>query len=215
MVNEDRPRISLTFRWLASHPTEQNQPTPIPPVTEPRSDRPKRVLFLTASVHGGTPEHIFESIPNHICIKQKEYQLTNIDKYSDQFEYTDVVVVSMGINDLSRYGHSAQSLANSITRSLQSYSVKYPNCVFIFNSLLLTRDYQRLNDEVELFNRMMFDFTRNSRNVSFFDSHHFSMNLEVPSFYIQGQKGSINEQSMRNGQSNNGIHVSLQLRCGG
>ena len=141
-------------------------------------------------------------------MKQKEYQLTNIDKYSSQFGHTDVVILSMGINDLSRYGHNARSLLNSVTPKLLQYSRQYPRCKFIFNSLLLTRDYTWLNHEVKLFNSLMFDFTRRVRNVCFFDSHYFteeichSMNQSV---YVEGR-------TMRNDQSNNGIHIALRLQ---
>ena len=60
---------------------------------------------LIDSIHSNSPEHLFKSVRNHECVKQEEYQLSNIDKYSDQFEYTDVVIISMGKNDLSGYGH--------------------------------------------------------------------------------------------------------------
>ena len=60
---------------------------------------------LVDSIHSNSPEHLFESVRNHECVKQEEYQLSNIDKYSDQFGYTDVVILSMGKNDLSCYDH--------------------------------------------------------------------------------------------------------------
>ena len=91
------PRVSLTFRWLVDPDNSQPKDRP-PPISEPNiskvtSVRPQRILFLTDSIHSGTPEHIFETLPNHVCIKQKEFQLRNIDNYCDQFEYTDVAVL--------------------------------------------------------------------------------------------------------------------------
>ena len=206
------PRVLLTFRWLVDpDPSTTQRPSPPPPISQrnnQNTSHPSRILFLTDSVLSSTPEHIFEAVPNHVCVKQKEYQLTNIDKYSSQFGHTDVVILSMGINDLSRYGHNARSLLNSVTPKLLQYSRQYPRCKFIFNSLLLTRDYTWLNHEVKLFNSLMFDFTRRVRNVCFFDSHYFteeichSMNQSV---YVEGR-------TMRNDQSNNGIHIALRLR---
>ena len=146
-------------------------------------------LLLTDSIHSSTPTHIFEAVPNHVCIKHKEYQLANIDQYSSEFEYTDVVVISMGINDLSRYGHKARTLADSITPKLQHYSRRYPHCKFIFST----------------------------RNLSFFDSHHFAAKTfkedrSIASFYVPGPSRRLSQQSMRNEQSNNGIHIPLHMR---
>ena len=124
----------------------------------------------------------------------------------------------MGINDLSRYGHSAHSLADFIIPRLEHYSRKYPHCKFVFNSLLLTRDYAWLNREVEEFNRIMFTVTRRLINCSFFDSHHFAgeyykSNKNIPSFYIQGsRKEGLNTRAIVSEQSNNGIHISLHMR---
>ena len=87
----------------------------------------------------------------------------------------------------------------------------------MFNSLLLTRDYDWLNREVKVFNQIMFDVSNSTRNLSFFDSDNFAAksyneNLNIPCFYAQGQKGGLTEQTMRNSQSNDGIHISLQMR---
>ena len=51
-----------------------------------------------------------------------------------------------------------------------------------------------------------------------FDSYHFAAkmfkeNLDIATFYVRGRKGGLNEISMKNKQSNNGIHISLQMRC--
>ena len=141
------PRVSLIFRWLVDPDLSTTQcPSPPPPISQcsviirtlvtPLASSSLRTLYC--HLHLST---YFKAVPNHVCVKQKEYQLTNIDKYSSQFGHTDVVILSMGINDLSRYGHNARSLFNSVTPKLLQYSRQYPRCKFIFNSLLLTRDY--------------------------------------------------------------------------
>ena len=96
---------SLVCRSPLDGSSTTQRPSPPPPISQrnnQNTSHPSRILFLTDSVLSSTPEHIFEAVPNHVCVKQKEYQLTNIDKYSSQFGHTDVVILSMGINDLSR-----------------------------------------------------------------------------------------------------------------
>ncbi len=188
----------------------------VPPVSQPV--KPARILLLTDSIHSNTPTHLFENIPNHVCIKKKEYQLANLDKYSDEFAYTDFAVISMGVNDLCRYGHDARSLAAYITPLLQQYSTRYPHCQFVFNTLLLTRDYQWLNKEIESFNQYMYKLSRDVHNLCFFDSDRFTLKCFNESrqklfvYAVGPTRGGLSEHNMRNEQSNNGIHISLQMR---
>ncbi|MCP4257803.1 MAG: alpha-ketoglutarate-dependent dioxygenase AlkB [Planctomycetes bacterium] len=200
-------RISLTFRHMVASP-------PVAPTvkhnTVPRIQQPvppTRILLLTDSIHSSVPEHIFEAIPNHVCIKKKEYQLANIDSYKHEFGYTDIVILSMGINDLSRYNHTGETLFRTVAPMLKQYHRQFPHCKFMFNSVLLTRDYKWLNTEIEFFNNCMFDLSRHHSNLSFFDSDRFASMVckDSPGIdpYAQGP---------RSGQSDNGIHISLHLR---
>ncbi len=203
-------RISLTFRKLitSTPPSNSQQDSPIParatPAPPPQPSRPTRVLLLTDSILASTPVHLFENIPNHICIKRKEYQFANLDQYQSEFEYTDVVILSMGINDLSRYGHTARTLADCIAPRLKHYSHRYPDTKFVINSVLLTRDIKWCNKEVHIFNQIMFELSRDTRNLSFFDSDRFAEkkfneNKHIRSFFATDR-------------SNNGIHISLDMR---
>ena len=105
----------------------------------------------------------------------------------------------MGINDLHKRHHTAHSLADCIGPRLKNYSTRYPNTKFIFNSLLLTGNNKRLNTEVCVFNQIMFELTRNTRHLSYFDSDRFSErkfaeNKHIQNFYVDG------------------IHVSFPMR---
>ena len=210
-------RISLTFRHMIHHdqssasPPSQNQ---LPPIAQPI--RPTRVLFLTDSIHASTPTHLFDDIPNTVCIKKKEYQLANIDLYHREFAYTDIVLISMGVNDLSRYGHSARTLLNTVSPLIQRYCRLYPQCKFVFNSVLLTRDYRWLNSEIEILNQAFFDMSMHYQNLSFLDTDRLASLIckrdasIIP--YAQGPRGGLTDRSMRSEQSNNGIHLSFRLR---
>ena len=82
-----------------------------------------------------------------------------------------MVVLSCGINDLTHHQYTARSLTQFIQHKLRDYSVRFPNVVFIVNSLLYTTD-KYFNREVSIYNREMFDFSDHNEKVWFFDSHH-------------------------------------------
>ena len=59
--------------------------------------------------------------------------------YESEFAYyTDYVFISSGVNDLSRYKWQAGRLFKYIGEKLSLYRKKYPNTIFIFNTLLTT-----------------------------------------------------------------------------
>ncbi len=216
-------RISFTFRKLcdeATNKTATSESSSVPPIAPPPDgktscDRPKRVLFLTDSVLSNMPEYLFESVQNHVCIKKINYQLADIDNFSPEFAHSDIVIISDGINDLSRYGKTAETLADITTSRFREYAVRYPDTKFVLNSVLLTRDHPWLNREVNKFNSLMFTLAENTRNLYFFDSDRlmYKSNLKQRQIYATGYLSSgLSEQNMFNSQSNNGIHISLQAR---
>ena len=119
------------------------------------------------------------------------YQLCDIEQYEREFAYTDYVVISGGINDLSRYGHTAPSLIETMSPKLTLYSDKYKKCTFIFNSLLSTR-YVWLNQASQTFNDFIFRLSLQQENLWFFD---FASKLHPFT--------SLNNRG-------NGIHITLQ-----
>ena len=99
------PRVSLTFRRLTPPPPAgQKRIPPIkkssrPPVDSTQSTT-KQVLFLTDSVHSSTPTHLF---PKHLpCTKELLFQLSDLCNFEHLFPHMSYVVISTGINDLSR-----------------------------------------------------------------------------------------------------------------
>ena len=191
-------RISFTFRKLVdthssesadSVPETESESDPVPPIAPPGSrpettPAPKRVLFLTDSILLDTPEFIFEQVPGHVCIKHRLFELSKIDQFAPQFQHADVVVVSCGVNDMSRYGHTANTLADVTQSRFKHYIDRYPTTKFIFNSVLKSRDYTWLNREVNIFNRHMFYFAQNLRNFSFFDSDKFVQSCNFKHYSI-------------------------------
>ena len=177
------PRVSLTFRRLVDR--QANSPQEVPPIHTPvrsstspptaKQTELKRVLILTDSIISTFPTDIFPD--NLCCIKKLNFKLCDIDKYESEFMYTDYVIISCGVNDLSRFDHTADSLIHETRHKLKYFCNKYPKTNFIFNSLLHTK-IDWLNREIDIFNAATFqlslDVRHESDNFWFFDSHHIA-----------------------------------------
>ena len=172
----EQPRISFTFRQL--QPLTQNPVSfSAPPIAMPRPELPnvakgshQRILFLSDSIFSSARTHVFSRIPGHRCIKKTNYQLVDIFNFEPEFAYSSIVVISCGLNDLSRYGKRAHVLADLVARRLAECCRKHPNTTFVFNSILST-SFGWLNEEIAEFNRIMFELSLELDNMLFFDSH--------------------------------------------
>ena len=180
------PRISLTFRRLKEAPkpkippiapptaSNSNQSEPTPTI-ETSSTRPKRLLMLSDSLHIAFPAHLFDK-NSVVCIKKRlpNFCLSDLHLFEGEFQYTDFVFVSCGVNDLSRYNWNSDKLFSYFEKVIGVYRKKFPRTKFIFNSLLHT-DFKWLNVEIEKFNFDVFNYTlQEGSNVWFFDSHHIA-----------------------------------------
>lgn len=175
------PRVSFTFRKLCAEQAAKSKPRAPPikrpgefketprPITQPKSSHHK-VLLLTDSILQGSPEHVFNRIPSHRCVKQRCKQLTEIFKWEDDFRHSSFVVISGGINDLSCYGHTSDSLSSAIVSELRRCCERNPNTWFVFNSLL-DSSHPWLNVQVDSFNRAIFELSSQVYNLVFLDSH--------------------------------------------
>ena len=115
------------------------------------------------------PSHIF---PNYVvCTKIINYQLVDIVKFENDFVKFDLVFISCGINDLSRYDKMGQDLSKFICEKFIFYTSKFPETTFIFNSMLLTR-HEWLNLELTCLNECVFELSVKLDNLWFLDSHH-------------------------------------------
>ena len=161
-------------------------------------ENPKRVLLVTDSIISGFPLNIFN---NTGISRIKKFPvnklLVNIDKFEEEFAYTDCVVISAGMNDLSRYGHTGESLGSFISSKIRYWLCKYPNTLFIFNSLIDTKR-PWLNHRIDCLNKLMFDLSIElyDSNFWFFDSHASFVDVD-DHFPIHSPTG-------------NGIHISIR-----
>ena len=203
--NVTDPRVSFTVRKLSpeNETRSSQQRSSIPPIAPPATEtqkRTSRVLLLTDSVHKSTPENLFEQVAQHTCVKKECYELTDVFKFENNFEHARTVILSCGVNDLSRYGKSANTLADLVCHKLDNGCRKHINTNFIFNSITHSRDKAWLNREIDTFNHHMYELSRRVPNLSFFDSHQMikSVNPDI-----------VWERSER---SDNGIHLCFNVR---
>ena len=206
------PRVSITFRKLT--PPQQLPPRERPPPiqhpdqyrapTAPPIGTHDRVLLLTDSILSATPTFIFERVSSSptVLIKKTCYKLVDVAGYEPEFGYTKTVILSSGVNDISRHGLRATVLADLFCKRLGEWCRKYPNTNFVFNSLLHTK-LSWLNAEIDNFNQIMFDFCKDYHNLNFFDSHEILMadklSEKVENVLVPGPGG-------------NGIHITKQAR---
>ena len=181
-----KARVSLTFRKIkllkGLPPVHKPVPGPLKPAppqvindsVSPKP-RPKRLLLLTDSIHSAFPIDMFPS--DIMFIKKRNFELTNIDNFKNMFEYMDYVIVSCGVNDISRHDKTGETLSNFICDKLQLYTRMYPNTIFVFNSVLSTR-YNWLNREISFINDSVFKLSLSLNNLWFFDSHHIVNNVD-------------------------------------
>ena len=167
------PRVSFTFRHIVDPPAK----SPAPPMltSAPKPGRKQKILFLTDSVLYSTPEFLFDRVPNHRCIKKRNYYFADVPKFEPDFINSQIVLLSLGINDLStcspgRPQKSGEELAAWVSHHLNSYCKKYRNTVFLVNSILHTR-HSWLNSEIDTYNQVMYLFAQSIPNLQFVDSH--------------------------------------------
>ena len=252
-----QPRVSLTLRYLIDTPVKSlatPQPLPLPqpnlepgvpcPRTKlgsspspiprhahaPHSPIPKRVLFLTDSIHAKFNEKNFEH--DIVCDKRLCFRLRDITQFEKNFGEYDIILFSCGVNDLLKDGHSAFSLISVMGPKLESYSKLYPNTCFIYNSILITDD-SVLNREIDGFNSFIFNLSlKIDKNVWFLDTHHILwesrlQNILYDGIHITKSAGNLLEISLIHnitGIFNNSTftwplrpsftHTARQHRCG-
>ena len=128
--------------------------------------------------------------------------ITYLFDYEDEFEYTDQVIFSCGVNDLHKYKHTARSLFEFSATRLE-YNVKaHPNTQFIFNSVLLTK-ISWLNDEINDFNKYMYRLCSSLPNLHYFDSDSVLRKARLEEVFFP------RERDTRYG---NGIHITRGAR---
>ena len=98
------------------------------------------------------------------------YYITDFSNYEVEFEYTDKVILSAGINDITRRYMTLESICDVIIPQLRRFSARYPHTTFIFNTVLLTSSPQT-NEYVHRLNRYVSEAIETLPSAILFNSH--------------------------------------------
>ena len=189
------PRVSFTFRRMTNSPplpvsqhkthhthhvtapvsttaVQFNPPPGHSETTPVHSTASRGILFLTDSIYKHTPETALSGIngSNLKCTKQVNYRLEQVFDHEPQFARSEIVIISCGVNDLSRYNHTPQTLSETVVPRLKLACAKNPGTNFVFSAILSTR-LKWLNNWIGQFNNIMFELAAEIPNLFFFDSH--------------------------------------------
>ena len=144
----------------------------------------RRTLLLTDSVLSKTHERSLQNFSrNEFCIKKTMYNLSDIDGFEPEFQYTNTVVIAAGINDLSRQYHTPEQVCDLLLPRLKRYSRMYPNTMFIVCTVLrVAKRNSGVNQYVDALNNYVRNFALKYENIRIFNSHQLMCSYRGPSY---------------------------------
>ena len=101
-----------------------------------------------------------------MCVKKTMYYVTDFSNFEPQFGQSDKIVISAGINDLTRKRLTPEQICDVILPQLRKFSALYPNSKFIINSVILTSDRQ-INRYIFDLNKYLIEGINRLQNVYF------------------------------------------------
>ena len=81
-----------------------------------------RTLLLTDSILNAVNPQSLTTSKHEICVKKMLYYITDFSNYEAEFEYTDKVTLSAGINDITRRYMTPENDVNVIIPQLRRFS---------------------------------------------------------------------------------------------
>ena len=142
----------------------------------------KRTLFLTDSILKGISAPSISTRPSERCVKQVMYYFSDFMQYEPEFEYTDTVLISSGINYLCRKHMLPRKICDIVIPQLKRLSTRYRQTSFVINSIIHTNNRQ-LNNHIDCLNQFLKDVIKSMRNVFFFNSHEVLCNIDGRNIY--------------------------------
>ena len=157
----------------------------------------ERTLFLTDSVLKSISAQSLSTRLSERCVKKVSYYFSDFMQFEPEFQYTNTIVISAGINDLCRKRMLPREICDVVIPQLRRLSTKYRQKNFVINSILHTNNRQ-LNNHVDRLNRFLKDGIKSLKNVFFFDSH--DRNIDGRNIYTDthGIKIHINNYAVQN-----------------
>ena len=202
------PRVSITFRKVCI-PSPRIKP---PPMGLPGCNvnikrdilmqkhkyaqitATTRTLFLKDSVLGNIFPSSLRASSRDICTKTTLFYFTEFSNYEQEFEYCKRVIVSCGVNDITRRYLSPEVISDILLPQIKRFSKLYPKTTFVFNTVLLTR-CAKTNAYILKLKKYLADGVRSLPNVRVFDCHTIMVNRNAKNVYSDG----------------NGIHIAREF----
>ena len=154
-----------------------------------------RMLFLTDSMLSSIPSSSLSANKKDKCEKKTLYYLSEFSNYEAEFEYSQRVIISYGINDITRRYLSPEIISDIVLPQIKRFSRLYPNTEFIFNTVLLTTCEQTNNYVVSL-NKYLARGIRDLPNVYSFDSHSILLKSRIRTVYVDRKGIHISRESV-------------------
>ena len=153
-----------------------------------------RTLFLSDSILSSVSSQSLKTNSRDMCVKKMLYYLTDFSKYEPEFEYSDKVIISSGINDITRRYLSPEIVSDVVLPQITKYSRLYPNTKFVFNTTLLATS-KLTNSYVISLNKYLAEGIKHLPNVFILDSHSILLKSILHSVY----------------SDRNGIHITREV----
>ena len=109
-----------------------------------------------------------------IAYKHTLFYLENLDRYSQEVQKADIVLISAGIYDIIR----KRLHASMIHDHVRKFIVQFPKTRFIFESVTrlkwdASRSNSHINKTIDRFNKLMLQCSLDHENIEFFDNVKF------------------------------------------
>ena len=141
-----------------------------------------RKLFLTDSILRAIDPSSLRTRKDEISVKKTMYYISDIGNYEPEFSLTDTVIISSGINDLTRKRLLPEQICDIIVPQFRKYSYLYPNTKFVVNSVIMS-SFWKLNNFIRRLNNLIADSIKGLANFYYFDSHNFLCRFRDPVIY--------------------------------
>ena len=147
----------------------------------------RRTLFLSDSILSRINANSLKTDINETCVKKTRYYFSDLCNFKPEFGYCDKIVISAGINNLTRKRLTPKQICGVVLRQLRRFSALYLNSKFIINSVILT-SVRGINKYIFDLNKYLIDGINRLENVYFFSSHSLLDNLQSNK-YIYTDRG--------------------------
>ena len=122
-----------------------------------------------------------------IANKHTIFYLKDLNRYSQEVQKADIVLISAGIYDIKT---NVRVFASMLHDRVRDFISKFPTTQFIFESVTTlkwdgSREHSEINKTIDRFNKLMFQSSLDHENIEFFDNVRFNpSHLSADGLYL-------------------------------